>query len=124
MAADDAGRELARGEVRLANIASPNVLGRDSVTAPAPRSSSLAPCTSCAPWQVWHGASGRPRRPPCGPARQSESAAAWQVPHGTVVRASAGCGISPGIGWHRRHGTFACTERESTARFTNSESGL
>jgi 1,4-dihydroxy-2-naphthoyl-CoA hydrolase len=30
---DDAGRELARGEVRLANIASPSVLGRDSVTA-------------------------------------------------------------------------------------------
>jgi 1,4-dihydroxy-2-naphthoyl-CoA hydrolase len=29
---DDAGRELARGEVRLANIASPSVLGRDSVT--------------------------------------------------------------------------------------------
>ncbi len=27
---DDAGRELARGEVRLANIASPAVLGRDS----------------------------------------------------------------------------------------------
>jgi 1,4-dihydroxy-2-naphthoyl-CoA hydrolase len=32
---DDAGRELARGEVRLANIASPAVLGRDSGTAPA-----------------------------------------------------------------------------------------
>jgi 1,4-dihydroxy-2-naphthoyl-CoA hydrolase len=28
---DEAGRELARGEVRLANIASPSVLGRDSV---------------------------------------------------------------------------------------------
>jgi 1,4-dihydroxy-2-naphthoyl-CoA hydrolase len=27
---DDAGRELARGEVRLANIASPDVLGADS----------------------------------------------------------------------------------------------
>ncbi len=32
---DDAGRELARGEVRLANIASPAVLGRDSGTAQA-----------------------------------------------------------------------------------------
>jgi 1,4-dihydroxy-2-naphthoyl-CoA hydrolase len=29
---DEAGRELARGEVRLANIASPAVLGRDSGT--------------------------------------------------------------------------------------------
>ena len=32
---DDAGRELARGEVRLAKIASPAVLGRDSGTAQA-----------------------------------------------------------------------------------------
>ncbi len=32
---DGAGRELARGEVRLANIASPSVLGRGSGTAPA-----------------------------------------------------------------------------------------
>ncbi len=32
---DDAGRELARGEVRLANVASPSVLGRDSGSAQA-----------------------------------------------------------------------------------------
>ncbi|HUK67521.1 MAG TPA: PaaI family thioesterase [Streptosporangiaceae bacterium] len=32
MVSDEAGRDLARGEVRLANISSANVLGRDSGT--------------------------------------------------------------------------------------------